>query len=214
MFFTPNAAAPSRSACNPIMFLSRHEMWATTSMPASSCTILAAATGCILSLARAPSEMSMAWTPHSFNRRGLDDLRDGVTARQVDLDRHGEAGTQPLRELRDGFCSNLRPSGLLHHGHPAAGAFAFDPEVPQRSGERSHVGWGGPAAAAYEPRPGLGKLHAVLDEVVDVPLKADVAADELGEPGVGEGRDGTRPYGHLPDDLHHPLRTDGTVRPR
>jgi hypothetical protein len=54
----------------------------------------------------------------------------------------------------------------------------------------------------------------VLGEVGDVTLKADVAADELGEPGVGEGRDGTCPDGHLPDDLHHPLRTNGTVRPR
>jgi hypothetical protein len=88
--------------------------------------------------------------------RGLDDLRDCVTARQVELDRHGEAGPQPLRELRVGFCRNLRPSCLLHHTHPAACAFAFDPEAPQRSGERPHVGGGGPAAAAYEPRPCLG----------------------------------------------------------
>jgi hypothetical protein len=69
MFLTPRAAAPKRSACSPIRFRSRHERWATTSIPASSCTILAAATGCILSLARAPSEMSMASTPRSFRRR-------------------------------------------------------------------------------------------------------------------------------------------------
>src|SRR5918995_1321924 len=77
--------------------------------------------------------------------RCLDDLPDGVTARQVDLDRHSEAGTQPL------------------------------------------------------------------GEVIDVSSKADEAADELGEAGVGEGSDGPCSVGHLPDDLHHPLRTYGTV---
>src|ERR687893_86240 len=68
MFFIPSAAAPRKSAWRPMMFRSRQEMWATTSMPASSCTILAAATGCIRRRARAPSEMSMASTPRFLRR--------------------------------------------------------------------------------------------------------------------------------------------------
>ena len=56
-------------------------------------------------------------------------------------------------------------------------------------------------------------MTAVLGEVVDVLAEADVAADDLGEAGVGEGRDGACRVCHLTDDLHHPLRTDGTVRP-
>ena len=76
------------------------------------------------------------------------------------------------------------------------------------------MGRGGPAAAAYEPCPGFGELDAVLGEVVDVLAEADVAADDLGEAGVGEGSDGACRVRHLTDDLHHPLRTDGTVRPR
>src|ERR671926_264252 len=103
MFFTPSAAAPSRSACRPMMFRSLHEMWETTSMPASSCTILAAATGCILSLARAP------WEIH--------------------LHRHGEAGAQPLGELRDGFGGDFDPLFGLHHGCGAANPGGIELEV-------------------------------------------------------------------------------------
>ena len=196
------------------MFLSRHEMWATTSMPAPPVRSWPP-----------PRGASLAW-PAPRRRclwRGLHAPSTGAPPRRPAGWRYARGRStstvtaKPVRSRsansEAGSAGCLRPSGLLHDAHRAACPFASDPEVPQRP-ESASRGPGWPAAAAYEPRPGFGELHSVLGEVVDIPLKSDVATDELGEAGVGEGRDGTRPVGHLFDDLHHPLRADGTVGPR
>src|SRR5215203_1750537 len=87
--------------------------------------------------------------------RCLDDLPDGVTARQVDLDRHSEAGTQPLRELRDGLCVNLRP---------ACSTTATRRCVPlpsilkSRSALESALTWAGVVPQQPPTSPSLGEL--------------------------------------------------------
>src|SRR5215212_4348169 len=74
------------------------------------------------------------------------------------------------------------------------------------------VGGGGATAAAYEARPRLGELEAVLGEVAHVPIVADCAVYELGKTGIREGGHGPRTGGHLLYDLDHPLRADRAVR--
>src|SRR5918998_1495746 len=186
MFFTPSAAAPRKSDWRPMMFRSRQEMWATTSMPASSCTILAAATGCILRRARAPSEMSMASMPRSLSRF------DASTTFEMSLPRGRSTSTATAKPVLSFSASSVEG--------PSGASCLSSSTAPTRTPR--------PGAASCGRKSRRASARALTCSGV-VPQQPPT---RRGEAGVREGGDGADLGGHALYDAHHPLRPDRAVR--
>src|SRR5215204_6597507 len=211
MFFTLSADAPKSSDCNPMMFLSRHERWATTSIPASSCTILATATGGIRKRARAPSEMSMAWTPRSLRSFAAS------TTPEMSWPRGRSTSTVMAKPSRIFFANSVWGSTAAFSARSTSAWEACRALLlsgwKSRSASARALTWAG--VVPQQPpmsRAPARKLDPVLGEVLGILIVANGAVDELGQTGVGVGGDAPDFGDHLLDYLEHPLGADGAVR--